>query len=373
MTALGLIDLRRAHGYCTNCDLPCFAADGLLGIDSFLTVRAKSMAGLAGVNEPFRKADTLLTALAGWHVCAETIRKCCHQAAADARERRDELNGLPEAFAKAASQDREAHIDAGKVNTPDGWRDIKLVVFACRERGESSTSADYEQRDLPSPSVRSVIAEVEEASAFGPRCKAEAERLGVVDTSAQTTERLSVLGDGAEWIWNLADMQFPGAAQVLDVYHAVEKLAEAGREEFGLGTVEMEEWLAEARGNLVADGYVGVCEALMRPAAGEAEGVEAGVGGDERQPPREMMGAEVAAAVLNYFCGHRIRLGYAGRLHEGRVIGSGLVEGTIKQRVNVRMKRGSARWLPEHAGPFVELMAMADTVEWSEFWALMAL
>ena len=355
-----------------------------------MTVRAQSMVCLAGVNDPFRKALTLLTALAGWHVCAETIRKCCHQAATDARERRDELNGLPEQFEQAKGQDREAHIDAGKVNTPDGWRDIKLVVFACRERGESSTSADYEQRELPSPSVRSVIAEVEEAKLFGPRCKAEAERLGVVDTSAPKAVglvvvdtsapkvgRLSVLGDGAEWIWNLADAQFAGATQLLDVFHGVEKLAEAGREEFGQETAALEKWLDEARGKLVADGYAGVCEALMLPVAGaaegRAEGVEAGVGEDEREQPRAMMGGEVTAAVLNYFCGHQSRLGYAGRLHKGQAIGSGLVEGTIKQRVNVRMKRGSARWLPEHAGPFVELMAMADTVEWSEFWALMAL
>ena len=110
----------------------------------------------------------------------------------------------------------------------------------------------------------------------------------------------------------------------------------------------------------------------MRPCAGEAEDGKAGAG-KETEPGREMMGGEVAAGVLNYFCGHQVRLGYAGRLERGQVIGSGLVEGTLEQRVNVRMKRGSARWLPEHVGPFVELMAMADTVEWCEFWALMAL
>lgn len=372
MTALGLIDLRRSHGYCTDCLLPCFAADALLGIGGFLTVRAQSMACLAGVDDPFRKAGTLLSELAGWRVCAETLRKCCHESAGDARERRAELGSLPEQFEEASGQDREAHIDAGKVNTPDGWRDIKLVVFACRERGESSTPSDYEQRDLPSPTVRSVVAEVEGVQAFGPRCKAEAERLGVVDASAQTLEGLSILGDGAEWIWNLADRHFAGAAQLLDVYHGVEKLADAGREEFGTGTDALTRWLEEARGKLVADGYAGVCEALMRPCAGEAEDGKAGAGG-ETPPGREMMGGEVAAGVLNYFCGHQVRLGYAGRLGMGQVIGSGLVEGTIKQRVNVRMKRGSARWLPEHVGPFVELMAMADTVEWSEFWAIMAL
>jgi hypothetical protein len=79
-----------------------------------------------------------------------------------------------------------------------------------------------------------------------------------------------------------------------------------------------------------------------------------------------------AAATLNHFCDHRGRLGYAAPLLRGQVIGSGLVEGTIKQRVNVRMKRSGARWLAEHVGPFVELMAMADSVEWSEYWAAMA-
>ena len=135
MTALGLIDLRRSHGYCNACRLPCFAADALLGIGGFLTLRARSMACLAGLNDPFRKAGTLLSELAGWRVCAETLRKCCYETASDAREHRAELGSLPEQFEEASGQDREAHIDAGKVNTPDGWRDIKLVVFACRERG----------------------------------------------------------------------------------------------------------------------------------------------------------------------------------------------------------------------------------------------
>jgi hypothetical protein len=80
----------------------------------------------------------------------------------------------------------------------------------------------------------------------------------------------------------------------------------------------------------------------------------------------------VAGEVLNYFCGHQGRLGYAARLRRGQAIGSGLVEGTIKQRVNLRMKRSGARWLPEHVGPFVEFLALADGPEWSEFWASMA-
>jgi hypothetical protein len=70
--------------------------------------------------------------------------------------------------------------------------------------------------------------------------------------------------------------------------------------------------------------------------------------------------------------GQQGRMGYALRLRRGQAIGSGLVEGTIKQRVNLRMKRSGARWLAERVGPFVELLALADSSEWSEFWASMA-
>jgi hypothetical protein len=329
---------------------PGFAADVLLGLQGRLTDNASRMACLAGLHDPFRKAERLLGELAGWSCDAETIRRLCHHQAKDARRQRAERERLPEEFQKARG-DQEMHVDAGKVNTPGGWRDVKVAVFAKRGRAEPATSADYEQRDLPAPETRGVLAEVEGVESFGPRCLAEATRLGITALAG-----LSVLGDGAGWIWNLATEQFAGAAQVLDVYHGVEHLADAGRQAFGTGPT-LDGWLDDARRSLVGDGYCGVVEALARPVGDEAARLRLD---------------EAAAGVLNYFRGHRARLGYAARLMRGQVIGSGLVEGTIKQRVNVRMKRSGARWLAEHVGPFVELMAMADSAEWSEYWAAMA-
>lgn len=349
LTAVGAVPLERSHGYCKGCGQPQFAADRLLGLDGWLTPRARSMADRAGLSDPFRPAAGLLAELAGWSVGAETLRRCCHEDAARARRGGGGRRALPERLA-AAGGDWELHVDAGKVNTPGGYRDVKVAVYGRRERAGAATAADYEQRDLPAPAARSVVAEVEEAHAFGRRCAAEAARLGA------PAGGLSVLGDGAEWIWNLAGEHFPAAAQVLDVYHGCEWLAKAGRaalgEEGGL-----RRWLDGARAKLVGDGYAGVCEAL------------AGLGADEARARR--LGA-MAGEVLNYFSGHQGRLGYAVRLRRGQAIGSGLVEGTIKQRVNLRMKRSGARWLPEHAGPFVELLALADSPEWGEFWAGMA-
>jgi hypothetical protein len=348
-TAIGPINAERWHG-CCRCGFVGFAADGVVGLTGWLTIRARRMACRAGLHDPFRKAEGLLLELSGWSIAAETLRRHTHAEAAQAAQARSKRVGLPEAFA-AESGDAELHIDAGKVNTLAGWRDVKVAVFAARERGSPATSGDYEQRDLPAPSVRSVIAAVEEVGDFEWRCRAEAIRLTWTDPT-----RLSVLGDGAEWIWNLVARQFAGAVQVLDVYHAVEHLATAGRAAFGDGTV-FTDWLNAARRLLVGDGYCGACDALSRP-------------------PSDPLAAErlmaVAGSELNYFAGHRDRMGYAVRLLRGQAIGSGLVEGTIKERVNLRLKRTGARWRAERVGPLVELLALCDTVEWVEYWKTLA-
>lgn len=304
------------------------------------------MATLAGVTDPFRKAEILLGELAGWSIDSESIRRLTHTEANTAAAGRAARKASPAAFADAPAEcDYEVHIDAGKVNTPTGWRDVKVAVVLERERADPadpSVAKSIEERELPDPVVRTVVAAVESADQFAERCAAEITRLGITDM-----KRLTVLGDGAEWIWGLADSQFNGARQTLDVWHAAEKLAEAGRE--SLDSEAFTPWLANARQRLVCDGYYGVCESI-----------------------NDLSGGATSAAVLNYFCGHQDRLYYAARLRRGQAIGSGAVEGAVKQLVNVRMKRTGARWLAKHVGKFVELLAMRDTPEWAEYWHLQA-
>jgi len=351
MTALGPVRLRRSYAYCPACQQGSFPADRLLGLDGWLTPRALQMACRAGVADPFRKAETLLNELAGWSVGADTLRRRCHEQAARAAATRAGRSGLPEALAQAPG-DHELHIDAGKVNTvEDKWRDVKVAVLARRERGEPCEAGGLDQRDLPPPSVRAVVAAVEGREAFGLRVEAEALRLRV-----PLGEGLSVLGDGAEWVWDLAEDHFHGAAQVLDVWHGVENLAKAGRAALG-GGEEFQAWLGQAKGKLVGDGYAGACEALG--------------------PLTAVAGANPAACAavaeaLNYFAGHQGRMRYAARLRRGQAIGSGLVEGSIKQLVNLRMKRTGARWCAGGVGPFVEFVALADSPEWDEYWMALA-
>jgi hypothetical protein len=178
------------------------------------------------VQQSFAAAQRALAEVAGWELGDNTIRQLCHATAAEATATRQE-RATAEAFAQAAG-DPALQIDAGKVNTAGGWRDVKVAVFARRERAAPATAARWDGRDLPAPAVRSVVAAVEEAAAFGRRCATEAARLALTDPG-----QLRVPGDGAEWLWNLAGQHFPGARGLLDIYHAAGYLADGAKAVFG--------------------------------------------------------------------------------------------------------------------------------------------
>lgn len=344
MTAVGRIRLGRQ--YVTGPDGGCYPADAVLGVDGYLTAAAARMAVLAGTRQPFAKAQQLLTELSGWELDDDVIRQVTHAAAARATATRDERDAAGR-FA-ATPGVIEVPIDAGKVNTTGGWRDVKVAVFARREEGEPASPAEWAGRELPAPAVRTVVAAIEEAEVFALRVRAEADRLGVT-TAADVT----VLGDGAEWIWSLAADVFPQAEGVLDVYHAVEHIADAAKALWGEGTEAAARQLEAGRAALLSGGKVGlerwIGEAFAAVAAGFATDALLGLAG--------------------YMAKHPTRLAYAERLAEGRSIGSGLVEGSIKELVNLRLKRTGARWRAEHVGPLVELIALSDSPDWQPFWA----
>jgi hypothetical protein len=127
------------------------------------------MACLLGIQQAFQKAEVALAEVAGWDLDDNTIRQLCHATAATANRTREQRTPA-KAFADAKG-DPEIQIDAGKVNTQGGWRDVKLGVFLRRERGPSIAPGEWDERDLCSPKGRSVIAAIEEAVDFSPRCR----------------------------------------------------------------------------------------------------------------------------------------------------------------------------------------------------------
>jgi hypothetical protein len=342
LTAVGRVRLTRR--YDGGAGRGRFAADAALGVAGYVTRAAERMAVLAGARDSFARAEVMLRELAGWALDDEVIRQLTHAAA---RRTSAARGGRPDAerFAAAAGV-VEVQIDAGKVNTVEGWRDIKLAVFCRRTPGRPVAPTDRADRALPAPTIRTVVANIEEASVFTGRVRAEADRLAVT-TAADVT----VLGDGAEWIWNLAAAVLPQAAEVLDVYHAVEHVGDAVTAIWG-ETGDATARRQAGRAALVADGKAGV----ERWIGAAFAGLPAGASGDELR--------DLAA----YLAAHPTRLDYASRLAAGRSIGSGLIEGSVEQLVNRRLKLTGARWRVEHVGPLVELAALIDTPDWHGHW-----
>jgi hypothetical protein len=341
---LGTIRLTR--GYRTGSNGGHFPADEVLGVDGYLSAAAQRLAAFAGARDSFARAQQTLRELCGWNLDDEVIRTLTHAVARRAcatRETRTDDDRF-----ERVEDPIEVQIDAGKVNTDTGWRDVKVAVFAKRALGEPSGLDDWDQRELPAPSARAVVAAIEEVEQFRRRVRAEADRLNVT-TAADVT----VLGDGAEWIWNLSAEVVPQASGVLDAFHVLERVSGAVKAVWGEGTESTAGHLISGRAALLGAGKVGI-ERWIADRCGDL--------------PTET-GGEPLIGLAAYLAPHPTHLNYADRMAQGRSIGSGCVEGSIKQHVNRRLKRTGARWKVAHVGPLVELGALVETPEWNELWA----
>ena len=168
--------------------------------------------------------------------------------------------------------------------------------------------------------------------------------LGVIDTN-----QVSVLGDGAEWIWNLAKANFPYAFEVLDVFHTLEYLGTAAKKLHGEQTAAAEQWQDEATQKVLQDGWYGLCEQIGKTLTEEGEKARGAM--DE---------------LIVYFSKHTNRMNYCARLYAGRTIGSGMVEGAAKNLIGKRLKQTKARWVVAN----VEKMAVLCCSRYSDTWPL---
>lgn len=219
LTAAGVVRLNRLSLRCPRCGSGHYPLDERLGLEGFVSPQAKKLLTLAGASWSFAGAARHLAEFCGLRTCHQTIRQVCYQ---EAGLMADWLHGDKAAGAgfAAADGDIEFQTDGTMVNTWEGWREIRPGIFAKRRRGQPASVGAWDSRRLPTPQARLLFGGIETAEHFGPRIRRWAGRLGIRDPAT-----VSVLADGAEWIWNQAAVQLPGAAGLLDIYHAGEHLA----------------------------------------------------------------------------------------------------------------------------------------------------
>jgi hypothetical protein len=306
-------------------------------VGGFVSPHAQRLLCLAGASWSFDRARANLKEFCGLPACDNTIREVCRAHGGAMRDWRRDDPKAAEGF-RRADGDVEFQTDGARVNTTGGWREMRLSVFAKRKRGApASGRGNRERRDLPAPHARVTQAGIRTGDRLGPGWRRMAGRLGVRDASA-----VAVTADGAKWTWNQAADALPGAAGVLDIYHATEHLWSAGRAVLGEGTGERRGWVEARRAALLRSG---------------ASGVLAEMGGAEWSEWR------------GYFEPHAAHTGHASRLAEGRAIGSGLVEGSCEQVVGRRLEQTGARWKVRRVERMATPCAVQAGDQWDAYWA----
>ena len=346
MTSSGEVCLSRVYFRCVACGNGGFAADGRLGIHGRYSVEAERLVCLAAASWSYDVSSDRLEEFCGLEIGDTAIREISQRrgAAMNAWQNSD-----PEACREFRESEGEVEFttDGTSVNTTEGWRETKLAIFSKRELGAAATPEEWATRTLPAPKVRVAFAAIEASDRFGSRWSQWCRRLGILDTS-----NITVLADGAKWIWEEQLNHLPAAEGMLDIFHALEHVAESARAVFGEGTAEAKQWLDAGRTAVLAEGEPGLQHQITETMK------------QLRSPKKRASLASLSAYVAN----HSHQMHYAARLAEGRSIGSGQIEGACKNLSGRRLKQTGARWKVRRVNRMAGLCSIMYSDLWKTYW-----
>jgi hypothetical protein len=346
-TVLGPVTLRRAWYRCAECKHGFAPRDTELGVaGTSLSPGLAAMNDIAAATGPFAKAAGLLEDLAGVQLTVKRVERAAEASgaaqAAAVRERSALIAGRklvplpPQPLADMLygaidgtgvtttareTAGREGKGEDGRART----REVKLAVFFTQDDVDED---GYPVRD---PGSCSYIATFEPAAVFGGMVKAEGIRRG-----ADHVRQLTILGDGAAWIWNIAADKFPEATQIVDLFHAREHLNSLTRSLEFMLLDRKDQWLAARLEDL---DY------------GDIDGIEAAV----RKYPLEGVKKDEVEKELGYFLNNAPRMRYRWFRSRGLFVGSGVVEASCKTIVGQRLKQSGMHWTTGGADAIIAL------------------
>ena len=358
-TVLAPVRLSRAYYHCAECHRGVVPRDIELGIaGSSLSPGVTRMAARTGSQESFAQASRDLADLAAISIPAKQVERV-----AEASGDRVKLE---------VEQEWQALLSGALVPLPTGEPIPKLYITIdgtgvptvpkenVGRRGKGAdgrartrevkvgclftqTELDARGRPVRDPDSSSYLAMIESADKFAQVLYAEALRRGV-----ERAQTVVVIGDGARWIWNIADEHFPGAIQIIDLYHAREYLHALAKLIFA-DDGERREWLDAP----LADLDRGDIETLL-----------------ERLAELNCSGAaaDKLSDVTSYFDNHRERMRYRRFRDLGLFVGSGAVEAGCKTLVHQRLKQSGMRWTVRGAESIMSLRCCSASGRWDEFW-----
>ncbi len=359
LTAVGDAECLRPYYLCDRCHRGQFPIDVELDVENTeLSPGVRRMLATVGQQAAFDQGRQQMELLAGITVTTKAVERTAEAIGADIeRQQQRELaqalqltlpiplgpripilyvemdgTGVPvvgkETEGRAWKQDGQpAHTREAKMGCI--FTQTKVDEEGCPVRDEDSTT---------------YVSAIETAEEFGRRLYAEAWRRGW-----GRAEKKVVLGDGAEWIWNQADLHFPEATQIVDLYHAREHLWVAARQLYPDDVPAQRRWVM-VKQNKLDQGQIESIVASLRSLESSHPGL-----------------AEILQREANYFEQNKERMRYPKFRKQGFFVGSGVIEAGCKTIIG-RLKQSGMFWTVRGANAIIALRCCQLSGKFEDYW-----
>jgi len=350
----------RPYYLCPHCHNGQFPADADLDVESRdLSPGVRRMLAVVGAAAPFDHGREQMKILAALEVTTKAVERTAENIGANIAQREQQeiqwamqldlpivvgdpiliiyaqmdATGVP--VVKKETLGRQGKTEGQPAHT----RQAKLgCVF-------TQTKWDEEGYAIRDPDSTTYTGAIENAEEFGKRIYLEAWKRGW----SRALKKV-VIGDGAEWIWNIADQYFPGAIQIVDLYHARQHLWELARALYPNEDAKQKRWVMRQQNNLDQ----GQIDKLVR----SLRSVE----------PSHAELAQKIRTEADYFEKNAGRMNYPQFRRQHLFVGSGVIEAGCKTVIGSRLKQSGMFWTIRGANAILALRCSQLNRRFEDYW-----
>jgi len=361
LTAVGPVEVSRPYYLCLHCHEGQFPADQELDVvHTEFSPGVRRMQALVGQDAPFDHGREQMKLLAGLEVTTKSVERVAESIGGDiARQEQEEIDravqldlpiivgepvpilyvqmdgtGVP--VVKKETVGRKGKLDGLPAHT----REVKLgCVF-------TQTKWDGEGFAIRDDSSTTYTGAIENAEQFGKRLYVEAWKRGW-----SRAEQKVVIGDGAEWIWNLAREHFPNAIEIVDLFHARQHVWDLARLLYPDDTKRRNAWIGLHQKRWLDKGKIATLVASLRDI--------------------QTADADLARKVRNeadYFATNAVRMNYPKFRKKHLFVGSGVIEAGCKTVVGHRLKQSGMFWTVHGANAILALRCTHLNGRFENYW-----
>ena len=361
LTIVGPVLLSRPYYLCSQCHVGQFPVDVELDIENTeFSPGVRRMHALVGQQAPFDHGREQMQVLAGLTVTTKSVERIAEAMGSDIawREQAEidqalqldlpvltgapipvvyvQMDGTGIPVVKKETVGRPGKRDGQPAHT----REVKLGCVFTQTRWDEKGFA------LRDPDSTTYTGAIETAEEFGKRIYREALQRGW-----SRARKKVVIGDGAEWIWNLVAEHFPGAREIVDLYHARQHLWTVARQLYPQEEVQQKAWMKVHQKRLLDKGKIEKLVSELHSIA-------------TTNPQL----AEKIRTEAVYFERNAERMRYPRFRRQHLFVGSGVIEAGCKTVVGSRLKQSGMFWTLRGANAILALRCSHLNGRFEDYW-----